>query len=217
MSENEIPPPKQTSSIPQPRGTSSIPAPKQTSSIPLKKETVRVTLKASDAPPATPNAPVVAAPTKPPMPTGLGAAPPAPSVAAPTAGAPKPPAPAPTIALRPAGAPTAPAPAPTIRINTPGAPGAPGMKTAPLGGAPANTVSLPKATVQLQPPTQPLGTAGPGLGATASFQTSEEEEEGGNDTLVTVLSVLGFLGAAAVVVLQFQIVGLAGKTLGDLF
>lgn len=218
MSENEIPPPKQTSSIPQPRGTSSIPAPKQTSSIPLKKETVRVTLKAADAPPATPNAPVVAAPTKPPMPTGLGGAPPAPSVAAPTVGgAPKAPAPAPTIALRPAGAPTAPAPAPTIRINPTGTPGAPGLKTAPLGGTPANTVSLPKATVQLQPPTQPLGTAGPSLGAAATIRATDDEEEEGSDTVSTILSVLGFLAAAAVLVFQFQILGLSGKSLGDLF
>ena len=206
MSENEIPPPKQTSSIPQPRGTSSIPAPKQTSSIPLKKETVRVTLKASDAPPATPNAPVVAAPTKPPMPTGLGAAPPAPSVAAPTAGAPKPPAPAPTIALRPAGAPSAPAPAPTIKLNTPGAPtvaGAAPARTVPLGAGPAGaTVSLPKATVQLQPPTQPLGTATPTF-STATIQTDEDESEKG-ENVATVLAIVGFLAAAAVLVIQFM-------------
>ena len=111
----------------------------------------------------------------------------------------------------------APAPAPTIRINTPGAPGAPGLKTAPLGGAPANTVSLPKATVQLQPPTQPLGTAGPSFTSAATIRTSDEEEEEGSDTVVTILSVLGFLAAAAVVVFQFQTLGAAGKTLGDLF
>ena len=209
MSENEIPPPKATSSIPAPRGTSSIPASKQTSSIPLKKETVRVTLKASDAPPAAPGAPVVAA-TKPPMPTGIGA-PPAPSVAptapAPTVGAPKAPAPAPTIALRPAGAPSAPAPAPTIRLNTPGAPTAPGApaRTVPLGApAPGGaTVSLPKATVQLQPPTQPLGTATPTFSTAPTIQTEDDESEKGQ-TAANILSIVGFLAAAAVLVIQFM-------------
>ncbi len=209
MSENEIPPPRQTSSIP---------APKQTSSIPLKKETVRVTLKASDAPPATPNAPVSAAPTKPPTPSGLGSAPPAPSVGPPTVGgAPKAPAPAPTIALRPAGAPTAPSagPAPTIRINTPGAPAAAPARTVPLGGGPG-TVSLPKATVQLQPPTQPLGTAGASLSQAATIRSIDDEEEEGNETIPMVLSIVGFLAAAAVVVFQIQTLNLWGD-FGKLF
>ena len=182
-------------------------ASKQTSSIPLKKETVRVTLKASDAPPAAPGAPVA---PRPPMPTGISA-PPAPTVGAPTVGAPKAPAPAPTIALRPAGggAPGAPAPAPTIRLNTAPGPGAPtvALKTAPAGGSP--TVSLPKATVQLQPPTQPLGTAGPSLTQAATIRTSDEEEESaGSSTAANVLSILGFLGAAAVVTLQCLAVNL---------
>jgi hypothetical protein len=198
MSENEIPPP---------RPSSSIPASKQTSTIPLKKETVRVTLKASDAPPAAPGAP------KPPMPSGISA-PPAPSVAAPTVGgAPRPtaPAPAPTIALRPAGAPGAPAPAPTIRLNTAPGPGAPtvALKTAPLGAPAGQTVSLPKATVQLQPPTQPLGTAGPSLTQAATIRTADDEEEGaGSSMAANVLSILGFLAAAAVLVLQSMTVNL---------
>lgn len=210
MSENEIPPPRPSSSIPAPRATSSIPASKQTSTIPLKKETVRVTLKASDAPPAAPGAPVA---PKPPMPSGISA-PPAPSVAAPTVGgAPRPtaPAPAPTIALRPAGAPGAPAPAPTIRLNTAPGPGAPtvALKTAPLGAPIGQTVSLPKATVQLQPPTQPLGTAGPSLTQSATIRTADDEEEGaGSSTIAGVLSILGFLGAAAVLVLQSMTVNL---------
>lgn len=178
-----------------------MPASKQTSSIPLKKETVRVTLKASDAPPAAPGAPVA---PKPPMPTGISA-PPAPSVAAPR------PAPAPTIALRPAGAPTAPAPAPTIRLNTPVGAGAPtvALKTAPFGAPGGQTVSLPKATVQLQPPTQPLGTSGPSLTQAATIRTSDDEEESaGVSTISNILSILGFLGAAAVVVLQSMTVSL---------
>lgn len=168
-----------------------------------------MTLKASDAPPAAPGAPVA---PKPPMPSGISA-PPAPTMAAPTVGgAPKAPAPAPTIALRPAGAPSAPAPAPTIKLNTPVGAGAPtvALKTAPLG-APAGgqTISLPKATVQLQPPTQPLGTSGPSLTQAATIRTADDEEESaGASTIANVLSILGFLGAAAVVVIQSMTVSL---------
>ncbi|WP_193212506.1 hypothetical protein [Luteolibacter marinus] len=191
-----------------------MPASKQTSTIPLKKETVRVTLKASDAPPAAPGAPSV------PKPTLAPTAPPAPSAPAPSVGAPKAPAPAPTIALRPAGAPSAPAPAPTIKLNTPTGAGAPGvaLKTAPLGGAPAAgpTVSLPKATVQLQPPTQPIGTSGPSLSQAATIHTADDEEEESGSMAANVLSILGFLGAAAVLVIQFMTVNVWG-TIGDLF
>lgn len=121
------------------------------------------------------------------------------------------PAPAPTIALRPAGAPTAPAPAPTIRLNTAPGPGAPtvALKTAPLGVPGGQTVSLPKATVQLQPPTQPLGTSGPSLTQAATIRTSDDEEESaGVSTISNILSILGFLGAAAVVVLQSMTISL---------
>jgi hypothetical protein len=121
-------------------------------------------------------------------------------------GAPKAPAPAPTIALRPAGAPTAPAPAPTIRLNTPGAPTAPGApaRTIPLGAPAAGgaTVSLPKATVQLQPPTQPLGTATPTFSTAPTIQTEDDEEKG--ETAANILSIVGFLAAAAVLVIQFM-------------
>ena len=180
---------------------------KQTSTIPLKKETVRVTLKASDAPPAAPGAPSVPKPTL---------APPAPSAPAPSVGAPKAPAPAPTIALRAAGSASAPAPAPTIKLNTPTGPGAPGVafKTAPAG-APGPTVALPKATVQLQPPTQPISTSGPTLSQAATIQT-DDEEDAVDSPVVGILSVLGFLGAAAVLVIQFMTLGLWG-TVGDLF
>ncbi len=202
---------------------------KQTSSIPLKKETVRVTLKASDAPVAPapvapPTGPVI---PKPPTPTlsappavataPVSAAPPAPSRPAPTAT--KAPAPAPTIPLKTAGPPTArPAPAPTIKLNT--ASGIPGgaptiaLKTAPLQtpaaptvglpGAPkpGNTVALPKATVQLAPPTQPLQTGSVSATQMATFQGEEEEEK--SDTLGVVLSIFGFLAACGVLYFQCQ-------------
>lgn len=202
------------------------PAPsKQTSSVPLKKETVRVTLKAADAPPAVPSATVPMAPPvrppvpggAPPVPTAPAMSPPRPSAPAPAptiplrpAGAPTPTAagPAPTIPLRPAGAPTAPAPAPTIRLATAGSPISPGGTTAPLrppgaptvGGAPG----LPKATVQLQAPTQPLGTSFPSTPSqAATLQLDEEEEEDAGSGLLKVLSGIGL--AAALVVLGSQL------------
>ena len=168
------------------------PAPsKQTSSVPLKKETVRITLKAADAPPAVPSATVpMAPPVRPPVPT----APPTP-----TGGAPRPPAPAPTIPLRPAGAPAM-APAPTIRLATSAAPT--GAIRPPGAGAPP-TMALPKATVQLQPPTQPLGTSFTSSSQVATLQADEEEEEEGGQGLVTLLSGIGLV--AALVVLAFQL------------
>ncbi|MGB6223207.1 hypothetical protein [Haloferula sp.] len=181
---------------------------KQTSSVPLKKETVRVTLKAADAPSASP----AGAPPAPAAPKPTAAAPKPPNVATkpPTPGG-APPAPAPTIPLRTAGAPTAPgapAPAPTIKLNTGPAstPGAPtvALKTAGAptpGGAPS--VALPKATVQLQPPTKPMGTGGGIATQAATMQQADEEEETGTNPVVMALSVLGFLGAAAV--LYFQV------------
>ena len=148
---------------------------KQTSSVPLKKETVRVTLKAADAPPAIPSATVpMAPPVRPPVPSG----PPSP-----TGSAPRPPAP--TIPLRQAG--TAPmSPAPTIRL-------------APTGGA-LPAAGLPKATVQLQKPTIPIGAGAPPP-TRQSFE--EESDEEGNEGIVNILSGLGF--AAAIVVFFFQV------------
>lgn len=188
---------------------------KQTSSIPLKKETVRVTLKAADAPPAAPGvptAPVVRppSPTAPPAPT-VRVAPTAPGApAAPTAplagGAPRPPAPAPTIPLKTAPAAGAPRPAATIPLKTgPAAPAAPG--TAPtrpgLPGGGASTVALPKATVQLQPPSQP----NVGIPASASTLTVvEDEEEAEEPKLAGILSAVGFVAALVVLYLQIGIV-----------
>lgn len=169
--------------------TSSVPLSKQTSSVPLKKETVRVTLKAADAPPAVPSATVpMAPPVRPPVP---GAPP------TPTGGPPRPPAP--TIPLRSGGAPTAMAPAPTIRLASTGAPTRPG---GPAALPPA--VSLPKATVQLQPPTQPLGTSFSSPSQVATLQSVDDDDEVvENEGLIKLLSGLGF--AAALAVLAFQL------------
>lgn len=191
---------------------------KQTSSVPLKKETVRVTLKAADAPPAVPSATVpMAPPVRPPVP---GGAPPAPTA---PGGAPRPPAPAPTIPLRTAGAPTAPgAPAPTIRLATSTAPiGPPGAATKPPGAGPSPTIALkpagapslpgaggtptlPKATVQLQAPTQPLGTSFPSASQAATLRVEDDEEDDtANDGVVKILAGVGF--AAALALLAFQL------------
>lgn len=63
-------------------------------------------------------------------------------------------------------------------------------------------MALPKATVQLQPPTKALGTTfSPSQAMTV--QADEEEEEAAGQGLVTILS--GFGLAAAIVVLVFQV------------
>lgn len=177
MSENENQPP-----VPN----------KQTSSVPLKKETVRVTLKAADAPPAVPSATVpMAPPVRPPVP---GGAPPTPTVS--PMAPPRPTAPAPTIALRTAGPAGPAAPAPTIRLAT-----SPG--TAPLrpGGSP----TLPKATVQLQVPTQPLGTAFPAAPSQAQLLEEEEVEEvEPHAGLYKILTGVGLFAAIALFFFQLM-------------
>jgi hypothetical protein len=75
-------------------------------------------------------------------------------------------------------------------------PGLPGAAVPAEGG-----VSLPKATVQLAPPTAPLG-------ATAPYQSvnslsGDEEEEKTESGLAGILSIVGFI--AALVVLYFQL------------
>lgn len=69
---------------------------------------------------------------------------------------------------------------------------------APLPGP---TIALPKATVQLAPPTQPLGTGSVAYTQMATFQSEEEEEEK-PQTLITVLSIFGFLAACGVLAFQ---------------
>lgn len=151
-----------------------------------------MTLKAADAPPAVPSATVpVAAPVRPPTP-GAPPTPTAPS-AAPRL------APAPTIPLRTAGAPTAAAPAPTIRLAT---------SAAPIGGrtgalTPGVSPSLPKATVQLSPPTQPLGTSFPTASQAATLQMVDDDDDNANEGVVNILAGVGF--AAALAVLAFQL------------
>lgn len=167
--------------------------------MPLKKETVRVTLKAADAP-AIPSSTVpVPAPTKPPVPGGPPR-PTAPPTATAPAAAPRPTAaPAPTIALKTAGgAPAAAAPAPTIKLAT---------SAAPIGGTP----TLPKATVQLQPPTQAIGSAGgPSAPSQAgTLQMSDDDDEGGEGSETAANVMAGVALAAAILLLIFQVM-LAG-------
>jgi hypothetical protein len=200
---------------------------KQTSSVPLKKETVRVTLKAADSPPAVPSASLPKSPVPPVKPPTPPVAPPVPvapkppTATAPPSGAPtapRAPVPAPTIPLRTASPPTA--GAPTIRLATSNAPvGAPtiALKTAnaPLpggigGGAP--TVSLPKATVALSPPTKPLTPTSAAATQKPTLSTMEEtEDESGADTFSKILAGVGL--AAAIILLGVQL-KLAGIWIG---
>jgi hypothetical protein len=205
--------------------TTSIPLKKETVRVTLKASDVPASPSASITPVAPPTVPVApsTAPVvpKPPTPTVGGM--PRPPV--PTATG-VPPAPAPTIPLKTAGPLSRPTSAPTIKLNTGGA-GAPAptipLKTAPMAGlapatkplaAPATatkpltpplpgaTVGLPKATVQLQPPTQPLISGPVSATQMATFQAEEEEEDAGPSTMTTVLSIFGFLAACAVLAFQ---------------
>lgn len=146
--------------------------------------------------------------------------------APPTPSAPKPPtapvaggakqAPAPTIPLKTAG--SKPAGAPTVKLSTgTGAPGAGAptiaLKTAtkaPLpggGGQGKSPTSLPKATVALNPPTQPLTAnadpAAPGQPTTANNSYASEEDESGATTFTNILAGVGL--AAAIIVLSLQL------------
>jgi hypothetical protein len=67
-------------------------------------------------------------------------------------------------------------------------------------------VALPKATVQLAPPTQPLSTGSLSATQMATLQTEYEEE--GSDTVTTVLSIFGFLAACGVLAFQCMTVNL---------
>jgi hypothetical protein len=175
------------------------------------------------APPAPPVAPKPPSPTapmvRPPVATAPMATVPAPSVPSATSSAP---APAPTIPLKTAGPMARPTPAPTIKLNTGSSTGAPTvpLKTAgPMPGLagpatkpmtpplPGNTVALPKATVQLAPPTQPMITGSVSATQMATFQ-AEDEEDAGSDTMTTVLSIFGFLAACAVLAFQCMTISL---------
>jgi hypothetical protein len=110
---------------------------------------------------------------------------------------PTPTTPAPTIPLRPVGKPMS-APAPTIRLATTAAPTSaltPGVVTP----------TLPKATVQLQAPTKPLGTSFPTSSQVATFKVEDEDEAEPDTLIVRILSGLGFAAALAVLGIQLQI------------
>ncbi len=90
--------------------------------------------------------------------------------------------------------------APTIPLRSPGAPTTPG--TIP---SPGPTIALPKATVQLQAPTQPLGTARPALTQAPTLQSEDDDDEGSGETVANVLSIVGFIAALAVLAFQLMI------------
>jgi hypothetical protein len=91
------------------------------------------------------------------------------------------------------------APAPTIRLATSAAPtGA--VRPPGAGGLP--TMALPKATVQLQAPTQPIGTTFPPSQA-PTFASDEDDEEEAGQGLANILSGVGL--AAALIILVFQL------------
>ena len=208
--------------------TSSIPLKKDTVRVTLKASDA----PDAPAPTAPVIAPAPTAPVipRPPTPSVGLSRPPSPTVpiSAPAAfsvpGAPSPtasaPPPAPTIPLITAGTSMArPVVAPTIKLNAGSATGAPTvpLKTAsvvPAIGAPSlpgstptkaplpgSTIALPKATVQLAPPTMPLRPDSAGYTQMATFQTDDEEEEK-PQTLITVLSIFGFLAACGVLAFQ---------------
>ena len=88
------------------------------------------------------------------------------------------------------------APAPTIRLTTPGAP-------KPTVGTGSPTIALPKATMQLQPPTQPLGTSFSSPSQMATLKVDDDDDEESGEGLAKVLSGVGLF--AALVVLAFQL------------
>jgi hypothetical protein len=91
---------------------------------------------------------------------------------------------APTIALKTGGSALT-ASTPTVGLKPPGSP----------------TVGLPKATVQLQPPTLPIGSQSPSQMAT--LQIDEEEVEAGTG-LINGLAIFGFVAAAVVLAIQLM-------------
>lgn len=231
MSENEYPAPsKQTSSVPLKKETVRVtlkaadsPPAVPSATVPIAPP-VRppVPVSAVAAPAPTPTAPAIPGPPKP-------TSAPAPTIPLKTAGppivagAPKPTvsAPAPTIPLKTAGAPTAPGaprPAPTIPLKTaPGAPGTAGApaptiklatKTVPLTPG-ASTPTLPKATVQLSPPTQPITPSGPSISPTQAptlkIEDDGDEENSAAESAAKILSGVCFAAAVALLVFQLMI------------
>ena len=65
-------------------------------------------------------------------------------------------------------------------------------------------MALPKATVQLQAPTQPLGTSISAPSQLGTLQSADDDDdEEGNEGIINILSIVGFV--AALVVLAFQL------------
>jgi hypothetical protein len=65
--------------------------------------------------------------------------------------------------------------------------------------------SLPKATVQLQAPTQPLTAGTASASQMATFEMGDNEEESGVSGFTKVLSIAGFLAACVLFYFQFDI------------
>lgn len=64
---------------------------------------------------------------------------------------------------------------------------------------------MPKATVQLQAPTQPLSAATATAAQLATLRMDEEEDETGVSGLLKFLSVVGFVAACVVFYFQYDI------------
>jgi hypothetical protein len=80
------------------------------------------------------------------------------------------------------------------------------LKTATQPGGATGAPSLPKATVQLQAPTQPLSAATASASQMATLKMDEEEEdESGASGLLKFLSVVGFIAACVVLYFQYDI------------
>jgi hypothetical protein len=111
----------------------------------------------------------------------------------------------PLVAPPAPGAPAIPAAAPTKPLQAPSLT-KPAAATLP---PPANTIALPKATVQLAAPTKPLGTGGVSATQKATLAISDDEDESPeDDTMTTVLSIFGFVAACGVLVFQCLSIGI---------
>ncbi len=65
-------------------------------------------------------------------------------------------------------------------------------------------MALPKATVPLQAPTQPLGTSFSSPTGVATLSMDDDDDDGEeNEGLLNILSIVGFV--AAIIVLSFQL------------
>ena len=64
-------------------------------------------------------------------------------------------------------------------------------------------MALPKATMQLQPPTQPLGTSFPPSQVGTLQGADDDDDTEANEGIINILSIGGFI--AALVILGFQL------------